>query len=676
MQAKVDVKTAAGLLDVSERYIRKAVAGGIYSASMAPSVGGSGGMSYEIPVSELPIEAQLKWAASFKREVTDTEFDWVGYQHKYGKEGIQKVMDRLQAVQLMEAFKKSGQKGVCDKRQEVADSLGISAVRMAQLERAYEKKGVAGLADGVTRSDKGSPRTLCLMAQDVVLSEYCVSSRPQNRSVYRTLVRIGKEIGADACAVCPYNDSFYRAQLLNEGHEIPEKCELEGKEGLVVPTHHGTVDRFIASIPQGVKDMGRYGARYWEANNMPKAIREKPDKANSVWFGDHHVFDLFVIGPEGKIARPWLTAWMDAKSNCIVGWAISLNPNSETVIESLVRGIAVTKDSVFWGAPEVIYIDNGKDYRCRRMEGESLKEVRLGNLGMDTSMEAPVLKALGINVVHAIPYRAWSKTIERVFGTIERGWIQGKAPGWCGNDSNERPESLNEDIRQGRLWTYEQFCDYFINIVLPEYHQQKGENGMAPIEIYMASEKARPDVIGWGTLAMTKKQNESRKVGTQGIRFSGRTFNHPDLIPYIGKWVTVLYNRKDDESLTVMAGNEFVCECFEADKLLLVGESEERLGRHMKLQQDAKAAAKRQISRVKVATERLRDIILETPDLTTRANLQQLAKENAYRMKKEALEHREESRVMKQRASGKDSALSRKFVELGLEMLERREAAQ
>ena len=56
---------------------------------------------------------------------------------------------------------------------------------------------------------------------------------------------------------------------------------------------------------------------------MFMAVREKPQTVNEVWFGDHHQFDCFVLDETGKPVRPWLTAWYDAATGCLVGWVLA-----------------------------------------------------------------------------------------------------------------------------------------------------------------------------------------------------------------------------------------------------------------------------------------------------------------------------------------------------------------
>lgn len=387
MQANVQrlsTVCAGQLLGISKQAVQKAIKDGRLLATETAQISTTGKKRtcYSIALTDLPREAQLKYAAMQDR--TDNgQFDAAGYKAKYGQEGVDRLMERLDAVREMMLFKESGVGSVCEKRKEVAALLGISPTRLSQLEKAYAEGGLSAMAEGTTRRDKGKPRTLCQMAQDVVAYETCLSTRPTNRSIYDRLVKIAGQLEEDACLVCPHNEgALFRAQLINAGIPVESPCPNAG-EGMVVPQHFGTVDRFISRIPASVRAMGRHGMKYWEAEYMPKALRQKPDMVNEVWFGDHHVFDVFVIGPDGKPVRPWLTTWMDARSGCFVGWALSLNPNSDTIMESLVRGIGHTKGSPFFGAPLMTYIDNGKDYRCRRLEGEGLRDYSIGRLNVD-----------------------------------------------------------------------------------------------------------------------------------------------------------------------------------------------------------------------------------------------------------------------------------------------------
>lgn len=645
---------AADLLGISRQAILKAIKAGQIPASEIQGVGGNSGKSYVIAITDLPREAQLQLATQNDRK-NNSQVNLSGYRERFGQEGIDTLMDRLDAVREMALFEELKAGSLVEKRAEVASRLGVSPRTLYTYEQAYKKDGLQGIMDTTKRRDKGQSRQLCRMAQDFVHAQTCLSTRPQNRSIYANLKTIHKKLGDEACLVCPYNPgSLYRAQLIQMGKMDPneEPCH-HPQEGLVLPQHYSTVDRFIQRIPESVKALGRYGNQYWDAKFMPKALRAKPEMTNEVWFGDHHVFDVFVQGLDGKPVRPWLTAWMDARSGCFVGWAISTNPNSDTIVESLVRGIGRTQGSPFFGAPMMIYIDNGKDYRSRRMEGDGLSSYSVGQLNTDMSAGNALLKTLGIGVTHAIPYRAWSKTIERAFGTIERRFVQGNLPGWCGHDSDARPENLNRDIRDGKLLTYDEFCGWWANTALPGYHNLQNEEGQSPLSIYSASQKARgEESISWAILSMVKQNREQRRVTTTGIKFAGRTFQDPTLAAYIGQDVTILYNHKDAESISVMQGNEFICEAYEADRLLLVNEDPEKLQKHMSHQKVSKRLTRTALQLPQDRIRRLHDLVMEVPDLDTASTLTSMVHERAQR-ERQAARDRQEAIKGKKNASEK-----------------------
>ena len=68
-----------------------------------------------------------------------------------------------------------------------------------------------------------------------------------------------------------------------------------------------------------------------------------------------------------------------------------------------------------------LYIDNGKDYRSRMIEGTGEQAYQPGKLNSEITADNALLKCLGIGVHHALPWRARSKTIERAFGLWRNG---------------------------------------------------------------------------------------------------------------------------------------------------------------------------------------------------------------------------------------------------------------
>ena len=178
--------------------------------------------------------------------------------------------------------------------------------------------------------------------------------------------------------------------------------------------------------------------------------------------------NLLVLNENGDPVHPWMTAWMDACSRKFVGWELTLEPNSDMVADSFCRAAVYAKDSDVHGLPRYIYIDNGKDYRSHRFEGETLVETDLGCLNAEFSEKEGLLRTLGVGVHHALPYRGWSKDVERAFGTLE-DFVR-EFPGWCGDSPEERPEDNGRILRRmrerGELMNFETFAKCFAEKLL------------------------------------------------------------------------------------------------------------------------------------------------------------------------------------------------------------------
>ena len=82
--------------------------------------------------------------------------------------------------------------------------------------------------------------------------------------------------------------------------------------------------------------------------------------------GDHHIIDRVVMY-EGRLVRPWLTVFLDMRSAAVLGWCVSTNPNSRTILMSYYMM------AIRFGIPEMAHIDNGKDYKGKTIKGQRAK---------------------------------------------------------------------------------------------------------------------------------------------------------------------------------------------------------------------------------------------------------------------------------------------------------------
>ena len=374
-QIHITVDQAARLMKVSSRTIQRTICVGKLCAETVYGGAGQGGESYRIPLDALPAEAQIRYleevgrAERSERGYTEA-FDLEMYKAHYGVAGVEKLLERQKAVLRLRGLRQTAEKDLTGAVNALAAEYGMSGATLRRLEGRYIEEGLQGLTRR-GRNDKGESRSMCLEARRMI----CELDLDWNRLKANTILDMVKdrarELGPQGCKECPYNhdsENYAALEAQGEGQWYPE-C-TEEKLGLIPPNNRHNVNWVVASISKEERDYMRKGRKDWEAKHMTKAIRKKPDLVNDVWFGDHHQFDVFVLDRRGRAVRPWLTAWYDIGSGVLVGWCISTNPNSETIAESFIRAVAAKPDSPIHGAPNAIYIDNGKDYRSHAFEGE------------------------------------------------------------------------------------------------------------------------------------------------------------------------------------------------------------------------------------------------------------------------------------------------------------------
>lgn len=600
------ISEAANLEGKNESTIKRHIKDGKLDAiASSGSRGGRSGITYRIPLTALPVEAQVRyWMAAGAGESGQAgDADLAGYRERYGEQGLRELLTMQAAVQELAGRREGGSKPG-EAYAAVAERHGISTRTLRRWEADYRAKGLKGLMRPLTRADAGESRTICAWAGDYI--KYLMAGNQQGRmdggnskmrqnGVLERLREEAERQGDEACDNCPYCEgSWRRAEMGKEERKRFPACEhAEGR--MLVPDNRHAINRYMKNVPRQLLDYGRYGGRYWEAHYMQKVRRDRPRRVNECWFGDHHEFDLFVIGEDGVLIRPWLTAWTDACSGEIVGWMLTSAPNSDTIAESFCRAAAHTVGSDIHGLPAAIYVDNGKDYRSERFEGGRSVERGLGKLNGrfdpdgDNAAEQSLLEYFDIVMIRAQPYRAWSKTIERVFGTLEMKWIR-ELPGWCGDNPKDRPQDFGAQLRmqaeRGELLTFETFAKIWQGKILPAYRAYKGEDGKGESagEIYKSAERFPTHTPSWDTLALMKSMRERRKVETTGIRFQNARYWDAALADYIGQYVEIRYNRGYNASITVMAGGRYVCEANIAQNMQLIETDREKLIAHMKAQ--------------------------------------------------------------------------------------------
>lgn len=619
----VDTGTAALLLDVHPNTVLNMIRDGKLAAQeFDGNRGGNHGKRQLVSVASMPLNARIKYVAQIDAAHPVSNVDLITYHERFGDEGLKELWKRHQTVIACKAVvAAAGWKRQTEAKEQFADECGITMRTLYRWLKAYDAEGIAGLMDKVDQVNKGRMTSMCMLSQDLAKAELFGPSRKTHSATYAALIMQAKKLNDKACQVCVHNpDSVARREFAFRGEaEHYAICDQVGG-GMIVPGTRSTFNRFVATIPKDEMAYARKGKRYWEAHYMPKADRVRPERVNECWFGDHHMFDLFVIDDDGAIVRPWMTAWSDAATGCFVSFCITTNPNSNTIAETFVRAIPQKVGSEFFGTPSLIYIDNGKDYRSRKFEGEREVEHVLGRL--NEKMEATgILQQLGVSVIHAQPYKAWSKVIERLFGTLEGRYIR-ELPGWCGNSPGARPEDLTTArlrhmAERGQLLTLQQFEKIIREQIIPQYHAERFSNAQAPIELYRVLERSRDDMPSWEVLDFIKQERCTRKVTPKGVQLNKCWYWHEDLRRLVDRTVTVRFSLDDDSSVAIVDNKHFICHAPLKERIAMINADRDQLSAHMAMQRNTRREVVDGITRSKAVADSLRqrNVIYETVDL-------------------------------------------------------------
>src|ERR1017187_1716719 len=275
----------------------------------------------------------------------------------------------------------------------LADQHHVSPRTLWNWYAQYRKLGYPGLVDRV-RSEKGKSRFLrAHPAVRAYLENKYLGERLSIRLVYQALRR-----------------------------------DLRGLEPAYTrPPSYSAVRSHLEQLPKPLLGLSREGNPEFQGRCEPSLLTDFESLVpNQIWVSDHGQHDVWVrndlfSGVSTNAAlRPWLTAMIDMRSRKIVGTAWSATPSSHTISSALRVGIEN------FGIPQILYVDNGKDYE------------KVGRIDFSPECSG-VLVRLGIQPQYCLPRHPQSKLIESWFATVRKRfdclW-----PSYCGASPKDRPE--------------------------------------------------------------------------------------------------------------------------------------------------------------------------------------------------------------------------------------------
>ncbi len=379
---------------------------------------------------------------------------------------------------------------------QVARTHNIPAPTVRRWMKHYRDKGLAGLADAATRSDKGKSRRLPPDA--IPLIEGLALQKPQRSmaAIHRQVVTIAEEQGWK-------------------------------------PPGYDRVRQIIKNIDPALMTLAHEGeAVYREEFDL--LYRREATHSNAIWQADHTPLDILLLDEEGKPAKPYLTVIEDDYSRAIAGYRLSFQDATALTTALTLRTAIWCKEDPRWqvcGIPSVFYTDHGPDFTSKHME----------QVAADLPMELIFSKV-------KVP-RGRGK-VERFFRTVNELLLQ-DLPAYApeGSTRMEAKLTLPAFEQRFRNWL---LSDYHHRVhseikCTPASRWEKG--GFVP---RMPTTLSQLDLL----LLTVRK---TRRVQQDGIRFEGYRYIDTTLAGYVREDVLIRYDPADLAEIRVYYQDTFLC---------------------------------------------------------------------------------------------------------------------
>lgn len=607
------VKEVAELKGCSERYIRKLIGNGyIFSESIINN--SNGHICHSIPISALSEDLQAKYYARLKKETG------LAPELKEEKEPLKK---RLKGSE--KAFEEYSEA----ERQEIAEWCDI--LREWQELRANYKKKTDFDSDFVGKCRIEHPNIQ--ISESILYRKYKAylendynslidkrggwnrdkSKLDDDSIIWQSFLNLYLDQSKPSVSLC------YRLTNAVISHEHPELADLIPSEACF--------RRKIKTLPFAVLEYSREGDKALNDHCKPHANRDKDNiYANDVWIMDNYTLDVIIKDAENskKTRRLYITTVLDAKSNVLVGWNITENPDSNSTLDAL--RFAMLR----FGIPKNLYFDNGREFTTLDIAGEQrnrkVSKDKKGNIPLT------IAEKLGVNLTFAKVTNARAKVVERIHRIIKEQYCTAQY-GYCGGNVVERPEIIKSRIKNGNIETEaelrETFADFADNIynVQPYGSSETKYKGMTLIEVWNDSiaetslRKASKEVLD---LLMLRNAG-FQKVKRDGvfIPYHGEKIWYYDknvTWQHIGEKVCVRYDRNDLSSVRIYDEEDrylYSWECADWLTTNYFNEDKEKLAELGRGQADV-------VKQIKMRSKELRGDIT----LTQKEGMKHLSKQN------------------------------------------------
>lgn len=491
------VAEGGNLLGVTDRAVKKSCKAGKYTVKMVP---GNGGNQYRILLTSLPPEAQARyWSARMGAEPARMEPETAELNARllaetpdYNRRKAEKYLSLFHAAA---GLRGQALRRFLDEWNEQNPDCTTSYQSYMREKKRYEQGGFAAL-----------------------LGQY------------------GKTVGRSK--IPDHLFEHFKSLYLREGGPSEQYCWLSTMgmarriDTSLDPNSFPSVSTFMrrlkAEVPEDGIYIARHGMAAWNRKYHNYIDRDYSGlRAGTCWVGDHHQADV-ACHEGGKYFFPWLTAWVDFKTQKFLGWQWHREaPNSDHIFQSFHNAASE------YGLPSDLYMDNGKDYRCKDFAGGR----KYHRLQIDERKTVAMVSALGIEPHFALPYNAQAKVIERCFLRF-KDWMARGCPGYRGGNVTERPEKLAQEISSGVILEFNEFvrlADFFIREVdSAATVEGKVLRGESKDEAFFREVNAcpLPAVTPDALKLFCSRTSGARVIGRNGVRDSELD------VQYWGEWMS------------------------------------------------------------------------------------------------------------------------------------------
>lgn len=310
---------------------------------------------------------------------------------------------------------------------------------------------------------------------------------------------------------------------------------------------------------------------------------------NQVWELDHKELPILLLPRRGRAVKPWLTSVVDDGTRALLGWAITLTPNTATVLTAL--RMALTHDPArgpFGAVPAGVRVDRGLEFAAQAVKD--------------------ALAALCVDANRLPGYMPHRKgKVERLHLTIEQTLLCGlpgytKGPrdaagqlhGPLSDAARDRDSAEHAEVGPMRL---ERFVAERFTPWASWYNTERPHSmldGLTPVQAWQADDTVlhRVDVELLRHLLLA---GEDKTVQKNGVRHNNLSYVAPELHGRGGQVVQIRYMPHDDRWIEVYLDGEHLCTAYPQGQL--TDEQVAAFREHAKAETKRLSAARRRASR-------------------------------------------------------------------------------